>query len=90
MDIEQQEPPNYSRTQLVAVLERLTLELDTPEQFALSGDTEGLVEVLERLTFALKSSDRKAITDKTESMPTDNSQGNPAQPVHATRKPEYR
>lgn len=69
--IEQQAPPNYSRTQLVAVLERLTLALDTPEQFALDGDTEPLLEVLERLTLALKSSDHKAITDKTESVPTD-------------------
>ena len=64
-------PPNDSRTQLVAVLERLTLALDTPEQLALGGDTEPLVEVLERLTLALKSSDHKAITDKTESLPTD-------------------
>ena len=71
-------PPNDSRTQLVAVLERLTLALDTPEQFALGGDTEPLVEILERLTGALKSSDHKAITDKTESMPTDTGQDNPA------------
>ncbi len=76
--IEQQVPSNDSRTQLVAVLERLTLELDTPEQFALSNDTEGLVEVLERLMLALKSSDRKAITGKTESIPTDTGQDNPA------------
>lgn len=75
--IEQQVPPNDSRTQLVAVLERLTLALDTPEQFALGGDTEALVEVLERLTLTLKSSDRKAITDKTESIPTDTDQDNP-------------
>ena len=81
-------PPNDSRTQLVAVLERLTLALDTPEQFALGSDTEAFVEVLERLTLALKSSDHKAITDKTESMPTDNDQDNPVQPVQATRKPE--
>ena len=76
--IQQQVPPNYSRTQLVAVLERLTLALDTPEQFALDGDTEPLLEVLERLTLALKSSEHKAITDKTESIPTDTDQGNPA------------
>ena len=88
--IEQQVPPNDSRTQLVAVLERLTLALDTPEQFALGSDTEAFVEVLERLTLALKSSDHKVITDKTESMPTDNNQDNPVQPVHATRKPEDR
>lgn len=76
--VEQQVPPNDSRTQLVAVLERLTLALDTPEQCAIGGDTEPLVEILERLTGALKSSDHKAITDKTESMPTDNGHDNPA------------
>ena len=77
--IEQQVvPPNDSRTQLVAVLERLTLALDTPEQFALGGDTETLVQVLERLTLALKASDHKAITDKTESIPTDTGQDTPA------------
>lgn len=76
--VEQQVPPNDSRTQLVAVLERLTLALDTPEQFALDGDTEPLLEVLERLTLALKPSDPKAITDQIESVPTDTDQDNPA------------
>ena len=76
--IEQQVPPNDSRTQLVAVLERLTLALDTPEQFALGSDTEAFVEVLEQLTLALKASDRKAITGKTESVPTDTEQDTPA------------
>ena len=76
--IEQQVPPNDSRTQLVAVLERLTLALDTPEPFALDGNTEPLLEVLERLTLALKSSDHVAITDKIESVPTDTDQDNPA------------
>lgn len=76
--IEQQVPPNDSRTQLVAVLERLTLALDTPEPFALDGDAEPLLEVLERLTLALKSSDHVAITDKIESVPTDTDQDNPA------------
>ena len=74
---QQRVPPNDSRTQLVAVLERLTLALDTPEQFALGGDTETLVQVLERLTLALKSSDHKAIADKTQSVPTDTDQDNP-------------
>ena len=82
--IEQQVPPNDSRTQLVAVLERLTLALDTPEPFALGGDTEVLLEMLERLTLALKSSDQKAITGKTESMPTDTGQDNPAPSDPAT------
>ena len=85
--IEQQVPANDSRTQLVAVLERLTLALDTPEQFALAGDTEPLLEVLERLTLALKSSDQKAITGKTESVPTDTDQDTPARSDPAT--PEH-
>ena len=85
--IEQQVPPNDSRTQLVAVLERLTLALDAPEPFALGGDTEALLKVLERLTLALKSSDQKAITGKTESMPTDTSQDNPARSDPATPGP---
>ena len=76
--IEQQLPPNDSPTQLVAVLERLTLALDTPEQFARVGDTEALLERLEQLTLALKSPDYKAITDKTESIPTGTDQDKPA------------
>lgn len=75
--IEQQLPPNDSRTQLVAVLERLTLALDTPEQFALGGDTDALVQGLEQLTGALKASEHKAITDKTQSVPTDTGQDKP-------------
>ena len=86
--IEQQVPPNDSRTQLVAVLERLTLALDTPEPFALGSDTEAFVEVLERLTLALKASDHKAITGKTESIPTDTGQDNPMRSDPATpRRP---
>ena len=76
--IEQQGPPNASQTQLVAVLERLTLALNTPEQFTLDGDTGMLVEVLKRLTLALQSSNHKAITAKTESVPTDTGQDKPA------------
>ena len=76
--IEQQVPPNLSGTQLVAVLERLTLALDAPEQFALTGNTEALVGVLERLTVALKSSDHKVIAGKTESVPIDTGADNPA------------
>lgn len=76
--IQQQIPLNDSPTQLVAVLERLTLALDTPDQFALGSDTQTLLEVLERLTLALKASDHKAITDKTESIPTDTDQDTPA------------
>lgn len=75
--IEQQGPPNLSGTQLIAVLERLTLALDTPEQFAITGDTKALVAVLERLTIALKSTDHKAIVGKTEDVPIDTSANNP-------------
>ena len=64
--IEQQVPPNLFGTQLITVLERLTLTLNTPEQFAHVGNTEALVAVLERLTVALKSANQKAITGKTE------------------------
>lgn len=68
---EQQVPPNLSGAQLITVLERLTLTLDTPEQFAQVGNTEALVTVLERLTIALKSANQKAITGKTENVPPD-------------------
>ena len=54
--VEEQAPANLSAPQLVAVLERLTLALDAPEQLALSGDTDTLVRVLEQLTLALKTS----------------------------------
>ena len=74
----EQVPPNLSGVQLTPVLERLTLALDTPEQFELTGDTEALVAVLERLTIALKSSDHKAISGKTESIPIDTGEDNPA------------
>lgn len=50
----------------LAVLERLTLALDAPEQLALSGDTDTLVTVLEQLTLALKTSGQKALGEGTE------------------------
>ena len=68
---EQQVPPNLSGAQLITVLERLTLTLNTPEQFAHVGNTEALVTVLDRLTIALKSANQKAITGKTENVPLD-------------------
>jgi hypothetical protein len=65
--VEQQESTNLSGAQLVAVLERLTVALDTPEQLALSGDTDALVSVLEQLALALKDSDKpKALGGDTE------------------------
>ena len=64
--VEEQAPANLSAPQLVAVLERLTLALDAPEQLALSGDTDTLVRVLEQLTLALKTSGQKALGNGTE------------------------
>jgi len=56
----------------LAVLERLTLALDAPEQLALSGDTDALVTVLERLTLALKTpSAQKALGEGTEAVVQD-------------------
>lgn len=68
---EQQVPSNLSEAQLITVLERLTLTLNTPEQFASVGNAEALVPVLERLTIALKSANQKAITGNTEDLPSD-------------------
>ena len=55
---------NLSGAQLVAVLERLTVALDTPDQLALSGDTDTLVSVLEQLTLALKTSGQKVLGEE--------------------------
>lgn len=68
---EQQVPSNLSGAQLITVLERLTLTLNTPERFASVGNAEALVTVLERLTIALKSANQKAVTDQTENVPPD-------------------
>ena len=68
---EAQTPVSVSTPQLVAVLERLTLALDAPEQLELSGDADALIEGLERLTLTLKSSDHKAIAGAAESISTD-------------------
>ena len=64
--VEEQPPVNLSAPQLVAVLERLTLALDAPDQLALSGDTDAFVSVLEQLALALKTSGQKALGDGTE------------------------
>lgn len=69
--VESQTSTDLSAPQLVAVLERLTLALDTPEQPALTGDTNVLVGVLEQLTLALKSSDHTAISGEVENVPAD-------------------
>lgn len=62
--VEQPPSENLSGAQLVAVLERLTVALDTPDQLALSGDTDALVSVLEQLTLALKTSGQKVLGEK--------------------------
>ena len=64
--VEEQTPASLSAPQLVAVLERLTLALDAPEQLVLSGDTDTLVTVLEQLTLALKTSGQKALSEGAE------------------------
>lgn len=55
---------DLSAPQLVAVLERLTVALDTPEQLALSGDTDAVLSVLEQLTLALKDPGQKALGEE--------------------------
>ncbi len=50
---------NLSGTQLVAVLERLTLALKSPEQQNIGTEAEQLARVLEGLTLALKVSGQK-------------------------------
>lgn len=69
--VEHQVPTHLFGTQLIGVLERLTLDLDTLEQLPLGTDTDALVGVLERLTLALKSPEHKAITGKIKAIPAD-------------------
>ena len=64
--VEAQAPVSLSEPQLVAVLERLTLALDAPEQLALSGDPDALVSVLEQLAVALKASGQKVLVEGAE------------------------
>ena len=52
--VEQPGSVNLSGSQLVAVLERLTVALDSPEQLVLSGDRDVLVSGLEQLALTLK------------------------------------
>ncbi len=67
--VEQQEPTHLSGTQLIGVLERLTLALDAPEQLAPGTDTDALVGVLERLTLALKSPSHEVVADQVKAIP---------------------
>lgn len=63
---------DVSVPKVMAVLERLTLALETPgRRLALSGDTDALIEGLERLTLALKSSDHEAIVGEVEDVASD-------------------
>lgn len=45
----------------MAVLERLKVALDAPEELAIGGDTNAVVSVVEKLVVALKGSGQKAI-----------------------------
>ncbi|MDE0011463.1 MAG: hypothetical protein OXU36_09965 [Candidatus Poribacteria bacterium] len=69
--VENQEAVDLSVPQFMAILERLTLALDAPNQLARSGDTHTLIEGLERLTFVLKSSGHSAIGGETENVLAD-------------------
>lgn len=75
--VEQHKATDLSGAQLVAVLERLTLALDTPEQLARNADADALVGVLERLVLALKSPDRTAIAESSEGVSADSDAGLP-------------
>lgn len=70
--VEKQVAVDTSVPKVMAVLERLTLALETPGQrIALPGDTDSLIEGLERLTLALKSSDHEAIAGEVEDVASD-------------------
>lgn len=70
--VEERVAMDLSTPQFMAVLERLTVALETPEQrIALSGDTDALIGGLERLTLALKSSGQKALASEVEDVPAD-------------------
>ena len=53
--VEEPTPASLSGSQLVGVLERLTVALKAPEQLALSEDTQELAGLLEGLALALKA-----------------------------------
>ena len=59
--VEHPNPPSLSAPQLVAVLERLTLALKTPEPQGSSSEVAQLAGVLEWLTLALKAPEQKRI-----------------------------
>ena len=64
-------PRSLSGPQLVAVLERLTFALRTPEQNKLGGEAKELVGVLEGLTLALKSPKREGTGNGVKALPSE-------------------
>jgi len=66
---------NLSPPQLVAVLERLTLALRTPDQEAISGDVEQFVGVLQKLALALKAPEQKTDGNGAKVLPATNGNG---------------
>lgn len=66
---------NLSPPQLVAVLERLTLALVSPDQKAIGGDAEELVAVLQKLTLALKAPEQKTDGNGAKALPAPNGNG---------------
>ena len=63
---------NLSPPQIVAVLERLTLALRTPNQEAISGDVEQFVGVLQKLALALKAPEQKTDGNGAKALPAPN------------------
>ena len=70
--VEEPVPTSMSAPQLVAVLERLTFALRSPDQKAIGGDAEQLVEVLERLALALKTPEQKTGGNGANALPPPN------------------
>ena len=68
---EQQIPVNLSASQLVGVLEWLTLTLKVPEQQVIGGEAEELVGVLERLTLALKIPAQRTNSSGAKALPAE-------------------
>ena len=70
--VEKQVAVDASVPKVMAVLERLTLALETPGQrIALPGNTDSLIEGLEQLTLALKSSNHETIAGEVEDVASD-------------------
>ena len=68
---EQPIPVNLSGTQIVGVLERLTLALKAPGKQMIGGEAQELVSVLERLTLALRAPGQKVIGNGAKSLPAE-------------------